>query len=164
MKDKFHIETYREHEILYNADTDKFTVEILVEDNWSEKSRKSLNDCRKAVDDHIKANNGFNPIDVLYGSWHSKLKYPIKIKQVRLDGGFILNRGSNDYSEVSVVQDQLEGKQVSFFEYNPDYVEYLEKRKLLEQKHENELKELDNSAPKLKPLDLSFVNIYKKPN
>ena len=56
MNEKFHIETYREREIYYNADTDKFTVELLIEDGWREKSRKSLKDCRKAIDDHIKEN------------------------------------------------------------------------------------------------------------
>lgn len=164
MKNKFHLETYREHEIWYNADTDKFTVELLVEDNWREKSRKSLNDCRKAIDDHIKQNLEFKPIKCLWKRYDYKgeILSEVTIKAVRHDGGFILNQNGQDFTEINIPNNQLSGKSIHFFKWNAEYLDFLDEKKKLEEKHKKELQELMSKVPKCEPLDIFFINSYKK--
>lgn len=162
MNDKFHIETYREREIYYNADTDKFTVELLIEDSWHEKSRKSLKDCRKAIDDHIKDNIDFKPVTCLYKKYGSARS--IKIEQVRSDGG-VLFKSKEDKMRIEISEplEQIKGKANYFFKYDADYIEWLKASAEMEERHSAEKKAHNKTAPELKPLDLSFIKQFIKP-
>lgn len=157
MNDKFHLETYREHEIWYNADTDKFTVELLVECSWHDKGRKSMKDCRKVIDEHIKANFEFKPIKCIRKRSSSSNGEVITVNKVRADGGFILNDGVKEQTEISEVLNQIKGKEIKYFTFSVDYIEWLDKFKSMENRHKAERMELNNQEPKLEPLDLSFV-------
>jgi hypothetical protein len=65
---KHKIETYREQEIFYNEDSDKFEVEILTDEELQPKysKRASLVDVKKSIDDHFKRNANFKPFSALY--------------------------------------------------------------------------------------------------
>lgn len=153
--DKFLIETYREHQIWYNADTDKFTVELLIEDSWREKGRKSLKDCRKAIDEHIKANAEFKPFICLHKAYSDATI--VKVLQVRKDGGLLLEKNGQTQTEISQPEQQLNGKTNYFFVYNPDYVEWMDKKQEMIKRHQQELNEMRKQEPALTPLDLSFI-------
>jgi hypothetical protein len=151
---------YREHKIWYNEDTDKFTVELLIEDNRSEKVRKSLTDCKKAIDAHIKANLEFKPFQCIRNSWDTSRV--VRIEQVRSDGGFVFTYKGEKQTEISDVLEQLKGKKSTYFVYNPDYIEWLEQREAIKQRQQAEIGEHLKLKPELTPLDLSFVNDFKK--
>lgn len=156
MENKFLIETYREHQIWYNADSDKFTVELLIEDSWREKGRKSLKDCRKAIDEHIKANAEFKPFICLHIAWGNA--NIVRVLQVRKDGGLLLDEGQGvTRVEINEPKEQLKGNKNYFFQYNPDYVEWLDKKQQMEQRHKEEYAEMKRQEPKITPLDLSFI-------
>jgi hypothetical protein len=154
--DKFLVETYREHQIWYNADTDKFTVELLIEDNWRKKGRKSLKDCRKAIDEHIKANVEFEPFMCLHKQSYSDGSI-VKLLQVRKDGGLLLEKNGKTQTEITQPLEQLKGKTNYFFFYNPDYVEWLDKKEQMDKRHQQEAAEMQKLKPELTPLDLSFI-------
>lgn len=159
---KHFIDDYREHKIWYNEDTDKFTVELLVDNNWSEKGRKSMKECKQAIDAHIKDNLEFRPVVCIRKSWHNA--QVVKIEQVRADGGFIFSTDTKDrQTEISEVLEQLHGKKEVYFNYNADYVDWLDNIKALKEKHILEIKEFESKEPKLTPLDLSFVKQFIKP-
>lgn len=160
-KDRFHLETYREHEIWYNADTDKFTVELLVDNGWREKARKSLNDCRKAIDEHIKSNFEFKPITCIRkGRWEEGIV--VKIESVRADGGLIENIDGKKNTEISRALDHLNGRQINYHEFNHAWVEWKDKVKALRDSQAKEMEELRKLEPQLTPLDLSFVKQIAK--
>lgn len=156
MSDNKHfLQDYREHKIYYNEDTDKFTVELLVDDDWREKSRKSMKDCKKAIDDHIKANYQFKPVKCIRKRYSNTSA--VTIKQVRADGGFVIEVDGKLQTEISEVLDQLKGREKSYFNYNPDYVEWLVMLEELRVRHQREYGELRKKEPQLTPLDLTFV-------
>jgi len=159
---KHFIEDYREHKIWYNEDTDKFTVELLVEDSWREKGRKSLKECKQAIDAHVKENLEFKPLFAIRKSWSNATK--IKIEQVRSDGGFIFSTDTKEkQTEISDVIAQLNGKEYRYFNYDANYIDWLTAKKNLEFKQSLEMTEFKKTEPKLTPLDLSFVNQFIKP-
>jgi hypothetical protein len=158
MNEKFHIETYREHEIWYNADKDKFTVELLIDDDWRTKDRKSLKDCRKAIDLHIKTTAEFKPFKIIFRGRECT------VKSVRADGGLLLSWGEGkDFVEISCVLEQLSGKEAfwAINEYNADYIEWLKEQERIEEENSKRLKAHDKIKPQLKLLDLSFIHKFK---
>ncbi len=162
MNDKFFIEDYREHKIWYNADTDKFTVELLVEHTWREKGRKSLKECRTAIDSHIKSNAEFKPFKAIRKNWRDGEL--INIKQVRADGGLVFASGrQKDQIEISEVIEQLKGNKINYFQYDVNYLQWKDEGNIIAQRQEKEMQEHKSKEPSLTPLDLSFVKQFMKP-
>lgn len=162
---KHFIEDYREHKIWYNEDTDKFTVELLVDDNWREKGRKSLKECKQAIDSHIKENLEFRPIICFRKAYSLSDGDKVKIEQVRADGGFIMSDDDSDKkrTEISEVLEQLRGNKVVYFNYDANYMEWLFAKEKLKERQLEEMKHMNSKEPKLTPLDLSFVKQFIKP-
>jgi hypothetical protein len=50
-----------------------------------------------------------------------------------------------------------------FYKYNPDYLDCIKKEEKIKERHQKELDEQKKLRPKLELLDLSFINLYKKP-
>ena len=162
MKDIFEIEIYREHTIKYDADKDKFFVSLIVNDEHTEKNRGSLNDVRKAVDEHIKANLEFKPFTLFFNYCGDATEY--KLVSVRSDGGVVLeNKKGEKRTEISAVREHLRGNgREKFFKFNADYLEWTEKKDALYKKHQQEASEMQKLKPALEPIDMSFVNDFKK--
>lgn len=161
MKDIFEIEIYREHTIKYDADKDKFFVSLIINDEHTDKKRGSLNDVRKAIDEHIKANLEFKPFTLLFSNYGEATEY--KIVSVRSDGGVVLeDKKGQKRTEISAVNDHLKGRNDKFFKFNADYLEWLEKKERMNEMHRKEASQMQKIKPELEPIDMSFVNDFKK--
>jgi len=94
---KYEIEVYKNHQIFYNDDSDKFECTIDINDNIKSSKRASLNDMRKSIDQFIKANLEFNPFNFIKNE-HNDLSY-YTCHGIRTDGTFIISSQSRTTSK-----------------------------------------------------------------
>jgi hypothetical protein len=149
---KHKIEEYREHTIYYDEEADKFVVELITDENWMERARKSLKECRKSVDENIRLNANFKPITCFYERYSDPEL--CKIVKVRSDGGVVIEQNGKRQSVISALEN-------SFKKYSPDMIDWLEGKKKMYDRHKNECAEMHKKKPKLEPLDMTFIEDYK---
>lgn len=92
---KIFIEEYKGQTINYEDNTDKFTCDISIEDNFATKNRMSLNDVRKEVDLFIKANLNFKPFKAIAVSGYNDGDFDVvEVNAIRTDGKLIVTEGN----------------------------------------------------------------------
>jgi len=144
---KHEIEVYKNQTIYYNEDSDKFTCDITVEEQYGSKSRKSLKEIKREIDLFIKANLEFKPFKCLYDDWGG-----LRVKEctaIRTDGCLVI--GGSQIKEKD--WDKI-------YNYSSDYEALVKNQsnevESLRKKHKAELEE----ATKL--LTVMDLDRYKK--
>lgn len=153
---KHFIEDYRNNQIFYNEDSDKFVCEILSDNELKPKTinRASLVDVRKAIDDYIKRNSTFKPFKALYEKW-SGIKI-VTIVGVRKDGGVTVENTKGE-------REQIISDVKNLLKYSQEYLNEKAQIDLQIEELEKQKTALRKRLDAIKPekLDLSFINDYK---
>jgi len=151
------IETYRGHEIEYDDSSDKFICQMVIEDNFREKTSMKLSEVRKSIDQFIKLNLEFKPFSFISESYRR-----IDIVAIRTDGKFV-DSEKNQWSLKGITAGTRWGAGGGgSFAIDYDVITELE---ALDQrfedfgiKYENEKSAIRS---KLKPFDTSFLEQYQ---
>jgi hypothetical protein len=156
---KHKIETYREQEIFYNEDSDKFEVKILTDEELQPKmsKRASLIDVKKSIDEQFKRNANFKPFKALFERYGEATE--VSITSIRKDGGVVIE--DNDGTKCQLHNGRYSDLN-KLYKYSSEYLqaqrESNEKIKLLEKEIEIIQLSLKDKMPE--KLDLSFINDY----
>ena len=99
---KHFIETYRGHDIYYDENSEKFTCDISIEDNFKSTSRVSLKACRQEIDTFIKDNLNFKPFKLFNFGYHLDFTGDINEYEaigVRSHDGALIIEGESQYTK-----------------------------------------------------------------
>ena len=150
------IETYRGHEIEYDDSSDNFICQMVIEDNFREKTSMKLSQVRKAIDQFIKLNLEFKPFSFL-NEGHKR----IDIVAIRTDGKFVDKTGSQ-WGTDKIRNGSSYGSENKSFAIDHDVIAELDS---LESRFEDfrikYVNERNAIRSKLKPFDTSFLEQYQ---
>lgn len=140
---KILIENYRNWQIFFDTDSENFYADT---DDQISKEKKSYAAAKKYIDDFIKENRNFKPIQVelmpsMYSS-HNK----ITLTEIRKDGAFIYEDRDGSKKQFSVYSED------SYFLVDPNNEVHFNKLKELYSKIEelqNQIKETENLVVKV---------------
>lgn len=146
------IEVYKGQSISYDDDIDKFTCDISIEDKYKSTKRLSLKDVRKEIDQFIKLNADFKPIQALLLDSYKESNFEIvTIEALRTDGKLVINK--KGWSSKSYYG----AKEIKYLmNYDTKIIEeYKQLDAIFEKAREDFSKARKKLCEKLKPLDLS---------
>jgi hypothetical protein len=159
---KYKIDTYREQEIFYNEDSDKFEVEILTNEELQPKysKRASLVDVKKSIDDHFKRNANFKPCKAIYAPYSVIDAYEVTITAIRKDGGITIEKANGEKQQL--VPNKYSDFKNNFYKYSELYLKDLAATNRVIEELERQIKvvksDVINRAPE--KLNFSFINDY----
>lgn len=150
------IEDYRNQEIFYDEDSDKFVCNMVVEDKSKGTKRSSLKDVRREIDQFIKLNADFKPIRVLRMSMWSDSVSEETFSAIRKDGCFVLRKPNSNRLEYAKKRDLEE-----FYEYDEKIVELQKERDRLSDEFDKKDKAiLEDIKKRLRPIGDELYNRY----
>lgn len=173
------IDTYREFDIYYVEDEDKFVCEMVAEDSHKTTSRSSLKSLKQEVDKFIKANANFKPFKVMrVGRYSSGEEYNGSVVVmdavgVRKDGALILEaddeyrKDKKDRNYVKYEPDNSyrcdECKGYKY--YNPEIYDIQKEWDEHEKQWQTKQEELRKKASKiLKTIDWKYISSFSEKN
>ena len=166
---KHFIETYRGHDIYYDENSEKFTCDISIEDNFKSTSRVSLKACRQEIDTFIKDNLNFKPFKLFNFGYHLDFTGDINEYEaigVRSHDGALIIEGESQYTKGEKRKEYKKAGEYGaegLAAYNADLFNIEKEWKEHEAIWDKKKKELKAKANKLlKPIDWTYIEQFKK--
>lgn len=159
---KIKIEDYRGHEIFYDEDLDKFTVDISIEDKYKKTNRISLKAARQEIDNFAKANLEFKPFKIMYLEEFAGECDVRNVIGVRKDGCLVIEYEKYDRKFKNYVKsdDKYYAKMVA--KYNSKLLDIEKEWNIHSKIWDSKKKELKEKAkPFIEPIDWEFINSFK---
>lgn len=153
MKDIILIETYKDQDIYYKVDSDKFTCEMVIEDSFYKTTRTKLLDVRKAIDKFTNDNKEFKPFKFFRGS----INRVETIKSIRPNGYEFNATDGNSNSVFNPIKHNSWDKPYKYDSVlEAEYNELEKEWKEYKDKYDTKLKEIKSKLIPLTSDDFNF--------
>ena len=156
------IHQYRGFDIFYKEDSEKFTCEMVVEDNFKETSRVSLKAVKQEVDAFIKSNLNFKPFKIMFFDRFQGECDVRNVTGVRSDGSIVMEyKAYGSDRKDFLKKGHYDEKKAKI--WNPDLLDIEKEYKEHEEIWQKKRRELEKKADSLsKPIDWKYVEGFKK--
>lgn len=154
------IEIYKNNQIVYNDEIDKFECKIELNGETKSTKRQSLADVRKEIDTFIKLNLHFKPFKAFFiNKWADSSIEEKTVSAIRTDGKFVINNGEKGNHSYYYDKKEMQLARIFDAEISKGIKDLKEYAKKVQAETSKEIKALIET---MKPLDLSMYYNDKK--